>query len=269
MVGTKDSAHDEYYKDFDQDPYEEEEALSLCDLPIYSDSFKWDDEFSGSSNKLNQNLSFEENDNEDYFEFFSSDFSSSADFSSGHNSFNNSNKEIIFCGKLIRYKEFPQVENHQKLKISERKQKPRKKKSIFRYWKSSNDDKKSSNDNKKSNGGNKRSENDKSLWSYYKIGKSRWYLYMFGMTRLPRTEMELRDIRSRQSRRLRRSPTTMFPPYDNKGAETTKEKVSSRKPKRRKSRKGWWGLLRVLTCRSQHAEAVAKASIGCGVITRT
>ncbi|PON40265.1 hypothetical protein TorRG33x02_340850 [Trema orientale] len=253
MVATKESSvadHDEEYysKDF-QDPYEEEEALSLCDLPIYSDSFKWDDEFSsGGKNNMDQSLPFDENDN-DYFEFFSEDFSSSADFSSGHNS----NKDIIFCGKLIRYKECPQVEG-QNRKISDQKQKPGKKKSIFHHWKSSND--------------NENDKNDKMGGSRVSMS-SRWYLLLFGMTRLPSREMELRDMRSRQSRRLKRTPTTMFVPYDNKGDETTKKKVAS-KPKGRRgiSGKSWWGLLRILSCRSGHAEAVARASFGCGAIQR-
>ncbi|KAJ1414932.1 hypothetical protein SESBI_18440 [Sesbania bispinosa] len=52
------------------DPYEEEEeALSLCDLPIYSDDFSKEDgkNYSQSSN----------NDDDDFFEFFSEEFTTS------------------------------------------------------------------------------------------------------------------------------------------------------------------------------------------------
>ncbi|KAI4346364.1 hypothetical protein L6164_007265 [Bauhinia variegata] len=72
-----------------QDPYESEETLSLCDLPIHNDSFKWDDDFSkedGQNSSSNNN-----DDDEDFFEFFSEDFTVSTR--------GNTNKSIIFLGK--------------------------------------------------------------------------------------------------------------------------------------------------------------------------
>ncbi|KAK7279685.1 hypothetical protein RJT34_24742 [Clitoria ternatea] len=77
------------------DPYEEEETLSLCDLPIYS--AQWDggggDHFSKEDAKI-----FNNNKGDELFEFFSEEFTSSSTRTA---------ENIIFCGKLIPFKAEP------------------------------------------------------------------------------------------------------------------------------------------------------------------
>ncbi|PIA28662.1 hypothetical protein AQUCO_06800083v1 [Aquilegia coerulea] len=68
-------------------------------------------------------------------------------------------------------------------------------------------------------------------------GKPRWRLLMFGFMRTP-TEMELKDIKNRQNRRI---PATMFSKHD--GEETVSV--------RREEGKGSWRLLRVLSCKGE------------------
>ena len=78
------------------DPYESEETLSLCDLPIYSDSTsadKWDD----SSKVDGESSSSKCKDDDESFEFFSEDFTASTHPIS--------EKNIVFCGEIISYRE--------------------------------------------------------------------------------------------------------------------------------------------------------------------
>jgi hypothetical protein len=89
--------------------------------------------------------------------------------------------------------------------------------------------------------------------------KSKWYLFLFGMAGLP-TEMELRDIRTRQSRR-RSQLSTM-----SQSSVESDEKVKGVGDNARRSRgKGLWRLLKMLGFRSTHqTNAVVKASAaGC------
>ncbi|KAF1884754.1 hypothetical protein Lal_00028640 [Lupinus albus] len=87
-----------------QDPYEEdqEETLSLCDLPTYtSDSAQWDDYFSiERHSSLQSNDDGDNDDNDDFFEFSSEEFTTLSHETTA--------KSIIFCGKLIPFKEPPQ-----------------------------------------------------------------------------------------------------------------------------------------------------------------
>lgn len=273
-----------------QDLYEEEETLSLCDLPIRSDPSQWDAESS----------SLDDENNDGFFEFFSEDFTASTYPSSG--------KDIIFCGKLIPYKELspPRLSDdchhhHQKAHQNlETKKNNKRKVSIkkgFRLWKSYSFRKlvrpfSSSNSIKGSkDGGNMRNSKPQHVAkanseNYNKrksstgdhhhqpvsVGKvsvlstptksSRWYLYMFGMARLP-TEMELRDIKNRQSRR---TPSMLFSPEEYFSTEMVEEKVVG---KRGTSGKGLWSFLRGLGCRSisspQPSSGVVKASCGSNI----
>jgi hypothetical protein len=89
--------------------------------------------------------------------------------------------------------------------------------------------------------------------------KSRWFLFMFGMSsssRMSSKEMQLSDIRNRQSR-SRREPMTMFPTPEN-GKEVVKSK-------RNRNSKGMWKILKsislVLGCSSSKlANDVVKAA---------
>jgi len=198
------------------DPYEAEEALSLCDLPIYSNDANWED-----YSKEEQRLSPDN----DFFEFFSEDFSTASTFSA------TASKNIIFCGKLIPYRELPdQTET---------------KKGGFLRWKSLSFNKKKGSSNC-----------DFSVGKVSVLApatKSRWYLFLFGMAGLP-TEMELRDIKIRQSRL--RSQSSMTVECD--------EMVKGSNARRRG--KGLWRLLSILlgcTGSTHRTNAVVKAPGGC------
>ena len=226
------------------DPYEAEETLSLCDLPTHSDSANSDD-FS----KEYQNSSFDQ-DQDNFFEFFSEGFTAST--------YPFGDEDIIFCGKLIPYnKEAPHVAAAEKKtqKNTETSNKSSTKKwgffrwSRFRRSKSKvvlNCSKPSQVKGARSTTNNISFPTAKSYkrcdLSLGKVSKSKWYLFMTGMARFPTREMELRDIKSRQSRR---SPSTMF--GDNCKASDElmgkgNEEISSSNGNSRA--KGLWGLLR-------------------------
>ncbi|KAM2999062.1 hypothetical protein FF2_040645 [Malus domestica] len=76
---------------------------------------------------------------------------------------------------------------------------------------------------------------------------------MFQMARFP-TEMELRDIKNRQSRRM---PSTMFRSFD----EGSDEKGNKGRNDSKSRAKGLWRLLRAVGCSSPHADAVVKAGL--------
>uniref|UniRef100_A0A2N9EVY6 Uncharacterized protein n=1 Tax=Fagus sylvatica TaxID=28930 RepID=A0A2N9EVY6_FAGSY len=193
-----------------EDPYEAEETLSLCDLPIYSDASNWDD-----YSKEDQSLSSSDN-NDEFFEFFSEELTASTCSTTTIQ-----NKNIIFCGKLIPYKELPEKSQNQETNnVNTNKTTPRKVGKVTMLASPT---------------------------------KSRWYLYMFGMTRFP-TEMELRDIKTRQSRI--KSPSMMFRSVE------CDDMVKGNEDESRRGN-GMWRLLRILGCRRQHVNTVVKASFGC------
>ncbi|KAL5699221.1 hypothetical protein ACHQM5_030156 [Ranunculus cassubicifolius] len=75
--------------------------------------------------------------------------------------------------------------------------------------------------------------------------KPKWRVLAFGFMGTP-TEMELKDIRNRQSRR---SPATLFPSFDGE------ERDSGRKDEE----KGSWKLLRVLSCKGEANGVITEA----------
>ncbi|XP_030548890.1 uncharacterized protein LOC115754101 [Rhodamnia argentea] len=193
---------------------ENEEALSLCDLPIYSSSAGWDDEFADAGKRRSSAA------DQDFFEFSSEDFSNSFTYPSDN--------KIVFCGKIIPYRLPPDQTQKPQSKNQDR-NKPKKKRGFFLFrWGSL-----LSNKSRNSCSRPGRMSSSKSLpleLEKYKCGygympnkcvdeydfakvkiltpplKSRWYLFLFGLKRLP-AEMELTDIRTRQSRK---TPSTMF-----------------------------------------------------------
>ncbi|GLT97519.1 hypothetical protein SLE2022_150780 [Rubroshorea leprosula] len=68
------------------------------------------------------------------------------------------------------------------------------------------------------------------------VMKPRWYVLMFGMLKFP-PEMELKDIKNRQFRRI---PSVMFPPVLDD---------SKKPPPNRSSGKTAWRFLKALSCR--------------------
>lgn len=228
---------------------ENEEALSLCDLPIYGNSAGWDDEFPDAGKRRSSAA------DEDFFEFSSEDFSNSFAYPSDN--------KIVFCGKIIPYRLPPDETQKPQNKNHDRK-KPKKKRGFFLFrWGSL-----FSNKSRNSRSWPGRISSSKSLpleLEKYKCGhgympnkcvdeydfakvkiltpplKSRWYLFMFGLNRLP-AEMELTDIRTRQSRK---TPSTMFRSGD---GEVVKRG-------RRSAENGPWS--------SRHALRAVKKTMGC------
>ncbi|OIW01541.1 hypothetical protein TanjilG_19467 [Lupinus angustifolius] len=203
-----------------QDPYDEEdqeETLSLCDLPPYrSDSAQWDDYFSIERHSSSQSNG--DDDNDDFFEFSSEEFTTSSHETTA--------KNIIFCGKLIPFKEPPQ--QHRNDETSNVPLPCDKAKHIMLRTSVMPCDAKGSKNN--------------NLCDYASIKKvslmrsttkSRWNLFMFGFG--VSTEMDLRDIRSRQSRQ---GPATMIP-----ASELGREMV---KNKGKKNMKGLWRIFKSL-----------------------
>ncbi|KAL2324756.1 hypothetical protein Fmac_023814 [Flemingia macrophylla] len=226
------------------DPYEEEEeeTLSLCDLPIYNGSVsaRWD----GEDHSYNNGGGDYDNDKEnELFEFFSEEFttSSNTNIAAADN--------IIFCGKLIPFKA-PRDESNNNI--------VQKGRPIDLPWRQVD----------KAREGSLEGKGSKSFaCDYTSIGKvslvrsttkSRWFLFMFGsMSKLSSTEMELRDIRNRQSRR-RAPAATMFP--------APQEVAAAKENSKGRSCKGMWKLLKsfsfVLGCRtSKIANDVVKVAI--------
>lgn len=249
------------------DPYEAEETLSLCDLPTHSDSAQWDD-FS----KEYQSSSFDK-DEDNFFEFFSEEFTAST--------YPSWNKDIIFCGKLIPYnKEAPQVINAAAEKKTQKNSEvsnktlggSTKKWSFFRWrrFRGSKHKAVAKPSQAKSTSTTTKSISFPASKSYKRYdlslgnvsilssnrSKSKWYLFMFGMTRFP-TEMELRDIKSRQSRR---SPSTMFGSNNCEASDEITGKGSKGISNSSSRAKGLWELLRNLGCSSQQPNAVVKAA---------
>ncbi|XP_022728791.1 uncharacterized protein LOC111284374 [Durio zibethinus] len=70
-----------------------------------------------------------------------------------------------------------------------------------------------------------------------KLVKPRWYVFMFGMVKFP-PEMELKDIKSRQSHR---SPSIMFPTVEDGGKKLAGNRSSNKCSS--------WSLLKALSCR--------------------
>ncbi|KAH1139383.1 hypothetical protein GLYMA_10G213000v4 [Glycine max] len=219
------------------DPYEEEETLSLSDLPIYSGasiSARWGGDFSKEDGK-----NFVDDDDDNLFEFFSEEFTaSSTNYATAEN--------IIFCGKLIPFKDINP---------------PRGDQSNINVQKGIT--KRSSKGSKSSFAASDYSSSVGKVSLVRSPTKSRWFLFMFGMSKLSiTTEMELKDIRNRQSRRRRGPTATMMIPA---APENGKEEVAAVKEKR-SSCKGMWKMFRsismVLGCHSSNkiANDVVKAA---------
>ncbi|KAJ7970412.1 Protein unc-13 4B like [Quillaja saponaria] len=208
------------------DPYEAEEALSLCDLPMYGDSARWDD----FSNVQTSNSSSNDGDDK-FFEFFSEDFTASTRSST-------TDKNVIFCGKIIPYKEPPHMVTNDTKQTSG---KIKKGWSLFPW----------------------NSQSTRKLdFSVGKVSvltsptKFRWNLFLFGMTRFP-TEMELRDMKTRQSRRGPQATAMVS------ASKEQSEVVKGTSRRKVRKGKGFCGIFRALGCSNRTAKAVAKASFGC------
>lgn len=247
--------NNDYFQQLEDDD-DEEEALSLCNLPLNSEAASdWDD-FSREvqSSSIDQDL----------FEFFSEDFTSSSSYPKDN---------IIFCGKLITLDHGKEQKSENTIKAKEAK----KTSSSTFPWKSSYSFNKLRSFSVKM----QREKSYRTRKTFPEISpekkcvdkydfpmkeaslarsptKSRWNLFAFGVARYP-MEMELNDIKTRQIKlsdtklsRSLKSPTKTSRSDD-------RRELGERSGKREK---GWWGLLNILGCRSYHANAMVKASLG-------
>ncbi|GFS32059.1 hypothetical protein Acr_00g0020600 [Actinidia rufa] len=226
---------------------ETEETLSFCDLPIYSDdSDQWEN-FSKEDQSLSSS-SLSSSD-QDLFEFFSPDWTNSTT--------NDRVPNIVFCGKLIPFKE-PISDTPKKT----RNQPTTKNKSrgFFRWnlkFFSKPETTKSScakgdSTNKSNKTKSRHISSSKYGFSVRRVSiltspvKPRWQDMMFGLARSPAREMELREMRSRQNRQ---SPPALFRLNSGDGQKVHRVE-------------GLLGLIRSLGCGSHHhhdANSVVKA----------
>ncbi|XP_022748026.1 uncharacterized protein LOC111297637 [Durio zibethinus] len=258
----------------------DEETLSLCDLVISSDANEYwnNDDFSKEDHQSNSG---------DLFEFFSDDFPAAAP---------EDDSNIIFCGKLMSFKE------QQQPKIEDKPQSPKirkvkqenddKKKNISSCkfpWKISNSFNKSrtypsssakgslgksfykslslpAKGSKKNNGkyGSDRSKklgDEKFDFSVKKVSilatPVKSRWYLFAFG-VGRfpMEIELKDMKLRQTRK---NKAMKFQPPERVGPENA---IGGKE--RRRSGKGLWRLLKVLGWKSKHTNVdVVQASFGC------
>ncbi|CAK8573212.1 unnamed protein product [Lathyrus sativus] len=218
QVGNEESNNllqDQY--DYHDDNDDDEETLSLRDLPNSRISPQRGD-FSkedGKNSISNYNKNHHDDDDDNLFEFFSEEFATST-----------THDNIIFCGKLIPFKDHPKDVVPRAKPISS---KPKK-----------------CNDEDDIGGLKVKSF----AYDYTSMGgkvslvrcatKSRWFLFLFGMSsssRLSSKEMQLSDIRNRLSRR---EPTAMFPVVPGNGKEVVKSK-------RNDNSKGMWKMLKSIS----------------------
>ncbi|XP_059627167.1 uncharacterized protein LOC132269960 [Cornus florida] len=206
------------------DSDEAEERLSFCDLPMYSDAADWENLYAQDQTSYSSS-------EQDNFEFFSDEWNTATTYPP---------RNIIFCGKLIPYKESVSTGKSHELKNS--KQQKQEKRGLFCWNSSSFAKPKTSKSGKSDNKCGFKVQKVKLVTS---PSKSRWYLFMFGLARFP-TKMELKDMKRRRNRQ---AGPTLFR-SDGGGHKS--------------GGKGWWGLVRALGCGSggQYTDAVVKASLG-------
>ncbi|KAM7504471.1 hypothetical protein LguiB_003375 [Lonicera macranthoides] len=218
------------------DDTEEEDSLSLCDLPIYGDALDSEDFSRELHHQTSSSSSHSHSEDQQYFAFFCEEWSKSPTTKS-----HQPDENIFFCGKLIPYKQPPLIRyNHN----------PQHDKVLRWNSKSSEESISSKSNNSKSTSVQFPVRNDGKLdykfdFSVRKVSmlappaKSRWYLFVFGLARFP-VEMELRDIRRRQSRKSIKSNDKS---YINRGTG------------------GLWRIIRSLGCGGQrHSNASVEAA---------
>ncbi|KAI3470463.1 hypothetical protein Pfo_027126 [Paulownia fortunei] len=211
---------------------EADETLSLCDLPLYSDqSGDWEEYFSLDSSHASNSMSSSQ---DDYFEFFSQELNPSAATATGFPPEN-----IIFCGKLIPYKQPAATCQKDSSSLVQSKKKPSW--PLFRWkFSSSRSSKNGTRSTTLMQQSPKRMHNTNKLGKGHGFPMHKMYLFLFGISRFS-TEVELRDIKSRRSRR--RCPSSPPPPPMFR-IEYRGDEVSGGR------NRGWglWGVIKALSC---------------------
>ncbi|KAI6669134.1 hypothetical protein NL676_004019 [Syzygium grande] len=210
-----------------------DDALSLCNLSLYCDaadrSFAEDDDASTSSSSSS--------DHDDFFEF-----SSIGDSDSSSDLLLSDDRSIVFCGKLIPHRESasppppppppPSPHPHPHPATPEKKRSPL-----------------------QTGSGSQKSKSRRTRSPTVRRRKCRWYLMAFGLARFP-TEMALREMRTRQSRNVKKTGSC--------GCGGDGEIVRSGDCGGKSIGKGLFGLLKALGLgHRRRADALVKASLGC------
>lgn len=214
------------------DTEELEDSLSFCDLPIYGDAENFSRELHHQSTSSSSSSQSED---QQYFAFFCQEWSKTPTTKSDEN--------IFFCGKLIPYKQPPLIHYNHNPQYDK----------VLRWNSMSSEESISSKpNNSKCTSLQFPIRNDGKLDKFdFPVrrvsmlappAKSRWYLFMFGLARFP-VEMELRDIRRRQSR---------------------KSIKSNDKSDINRGKGGLWRMIRALGCGGHHhSNAATKAAYSC------
>ena len=182
---------------------------SFCDLPIYSDSSAEWENFSKEDQSLSSS-SLSSSD-QDSFEFFSQDWTNAGT--------NCPVKSIVFCGKLIPFKE-PVSDTPKNLKTNRHQKNPNRgffkwNLKFFSRRKTTKSSSVKGYFTNKSNRPTKSRQVSSLKYGFFvrKVSiltspvKPRWQVMMFGLARFPAAQMEMREIRSRQNRQ---SPSALF-----------------------------------------------------------
>ncbi|KAJ4957701.1 hypothetical protein NE237_024812 [Protea cynaroides] len=241
---------------------ESEDSLSFCDLPIYSKATStttnWgaDDDDDDDDNRRRPST------DQELFEFFCD---LRADMCPAD--------DIIFCGKLIPYKEKEcqsDKDVNQNSKIKSFLRRRRRSESLDELQRSQSSAKdqlmqknhsldyqklrRISSSTFKPFGKyfGKENNSSSSSSSSSSLARPKWPWLMFGIVKVQK-ETELKDIKKRQNRL---NPAPLFPAVVTGSGD---EKVGVRK----EEEKGSWRLLRALSCRGHASAAAVTASFGC------
>ena len=195
-----------------------EETLSFCDLPL-------------ENQDLDQSLSFHHSPNSPSHELFQFPFIPNTPL--------NNKNYIVFCGKLIKERDFDDDQSRYLFPLSSARQLNNHKKDLGSLY--------------SLNSRPKPSLSTKSFRSQSSCSSLRKHKVLIGLAKIPPT-MELSDIKKRQSRK---NPSPMFPPV----AADDLKVVDAGEGCSAGCRRGHhWSLLRPLRCRARLVSALAKAS---------
>ncbi|KAG6412698.1 hypothetical protein SASPL_125383 [Salvia splendens] len=231
-----------------------DETLSFRDLPLFGDQSveEWEENLSADSQG---STSMSSDDHHDYFEFFSHELAQPTPCFPPEN--------IIFCGKIIPYKQPIDASGIVPPKEVDIKQPTEKRGwSMFRWRVGS---KRTTQASKKKHNGSKQGKgydfplHKMPILTSSPSGKARWFLFLTGISRVS-SKMELRDIKSRQSYRHSPiptpSPTLKFQSHEKKVVGDASRGSS-----------GLWEVVRVLSCGGNNdPNAMVVGSISCNQI---
>lgn len=251
---------------------EDEETLSLRDLPIYGEipQSKTDNGglLSCNYSKGDHHTSSSLDGQTDHFEFYNDEWSSPTSSPADN---------ILFCGKLIvnkGYKQSAVPENPQKL-METTKQRTQENNSVlqwnFNSRTSKPHDERGKCTNKENGSGLIYAPSSNSVSMSYGINnhkndtlahritilkpptRSRWLVILFKSTRIP-TDTEKKETRQRQNKKI-----------ISQQSQHVSGKITSSKSRGIR----WWKLIRVLGCNNLHrADAVIKSSYSCAPLIR-